>query len=114
MYDYKITNKDKVRYALTRLQLSILDEIDRICRKHNIKYTLGGGTLIGALRDDGIIPWDDDVDIDMTRENYEKLISVINDEIDHDKYIWLSNEFDKKQLKNQLLSINIYVVLLFS
>ena len=96
MYDYKVTNKDKIRYALTRLQLSILDELDRICRKHNIEYSLTGGSLIGAVRDGGIIPWDDDVDIIMTRKNYDKLISVIDDEIDHDKYIWLSNEFDKK------------------
>lgn len=96
MYDYKITNKDKIRYALTRLQLSILDELDRISRKHNIEYSLTGGSLIGAVRDGGIIPWDDDVDIIMTRKNYDKLISIINDEIDHEKYIWLSNEFDKE------------------
>ena len=54
MYDYRITNKDKIRYALTRIQLSILDEIDRICRKHNIDYTLGGGSLLGAVRDGGV------------------------------------------------------------
>ena len=95
MYNYNITTKDKVRYALTRLQLDLLDELDRICSKHDIKYTIGGGSLLGLVRDGGIIPWDDDIDVDMTRKNYDKFVSVINDEIDHDKYIWLSNEVDK-------------------
>lgn len=54
--------------------LIIMDEIDRVCENNNINYTLTGGSLIGAVRHFGFIPWDDDMDIALTRDNYNKLI----------------------------------------
>ena len=59
--------------------LVLLKEFEDICREHDINYSLAGGTLIGAVRHGGFLPWDDDLDVYMTRDNWEKLLEVYKD-----------------------------------
>ena len=61
------------------LELELLIELDRVCRAHDIKYCIICGTLLGAVRHKGFIPWDDDADIGMLREEYEKFKQVANE-----------------------------------
>ncbi len=56
--------------------LVLLKMFDEICRNNYIRYSLHGGTLLGCIRDKGFIPWDDDIDVSMTREEYSKLQDV--------------------------------------
>lgn len=56
--------------------VEILEVIDEICRDNNIQYSLTGGSVIGVHLYNGIIPWDDDIDIMMTRDNYEKFLAL--------------------------------------
>ncbi|MBO4835873.1 MAG: LicD family protein [Lachnospiraceae bacterium] len=69
-----ITGEDFHR--MQQLELDMLVELDRVCRKHGIQYVITCGTLLGAVRHQGFIPWDDDVDVSMMREEYEKFKKV--------------------------------------
>ena len=89
----------------------MLLEVDRICKKHNINYYLVGGSLLGAVRNNGFIPWDDDVDICMLREDFQKFRKICPEELS-EKYAYQSyrNEktthyiYDKIRLKGTYFS----------
>lgn len=72
-----LTPEDFRRMQL--VQLELLVDFDRVCRKHSIDYVISSGTMLGAVRHKGYIPWDDDADIMMLREDYEKFKTVMND-----------------------------------
>ncbi len=78
------------RQSLRGAQLKMLDilkEIDRICRAHDISYWLDGGTLLGAMRHKGFIPWDDDLDVSMMRSDYNKFLKVAPSELPQSMFL---------------------------
>lgn len=75
-----------------KMMLEMLNEVDCICKKNNIKYMLFSGTLLGAVRHQGFIPWDDDLDIVIMRPEYERFLEIAPLELDKKKY-YLQKEF---------------------
>lgn len=83
---------------LRRLQLTeveILKEVVRICKENKLQYFLIGGTLLGAIRHKGFIPWDDDLDIAMPRKDYEKILKLFETQL-NSKYYLHSNKTDSR------------------
>lgn len=69
---------------LQQEELNVLVEFDRICRKHDIIYSLSSGTLLGSIRHHGFIPWDDDIDVNMSRSEFNRFEKIVLEELDKD------------------------------
>ncbi len=75
-------------------QFGVLEEIDKVCRRHNLKWFADCGTLLGAVRHGGFIPWDDDLDICMLRDDYEKFIQYAPSELPPSFYVATMHDRD--------------------
>ncbi len=87
-----------------KVSLEILKFVANICESHNMRYWLAYGTLIGAIRHKGFIPWDDDVDIIMPRPDYERFLSFCQDE-DNKSVMGVYEIFNRNVNKNYLYGI---------
>lgn len=87
--EHRIAPEARTRRKLQLCQLNIARDVDRICRENGLKYYMVGGTLLGAVRHGGFIPWDDDLDIAMFREDYEALQKIMIR--DHSERYFLQN-----------------------
>lgn len=92
-YEVEISESDLNK--MKQIELEMLIELDRICRKHNIKYNLCAGTLLGAVRHKGFIPWDDDIDVRMLRSEYTRFCEVCKKELDQERFFLQNHETDK-------------------
>ena len=79
---------------LKRIQLEILDYLHAFCMKNNIKYWIDSGTLLGAVRHKGYIPWDDDIDVGMLREDYDRFLKEFNESNERYKCYSIENNPD--------------------
>lgn len=96
---YKVSQLRKVQIK----QLTILKEIDRICKKHNIDYWLDGGTLLGAVRHRGFIPWDDDIDIAMKASDIKQFETIAQKELP--TWLFLQNRQTDPYCKEDITKI---------
>lgn len=96
--DYIICNKNGNKTTVRELQLAVLeimDEIHRVCIKNNIRYGLIAGSALGIVNYKGFIPWDDDIDVCVLREDWDKFIKALDKDL-NDKYYYQCFEKDKK------------------
>lgn len=81
-------------YKHQRTMLDLIAELDRVCKKHDIEYVLYAGTLLGAVRHGGFVPWDDDMDVIMARDSYERFLQIADEELDLKRF-FLQREFSR-------------------
>lgn len=82
---FKYLSDDKI-FFLHQILIKALDDVLSVCKKYDIKIMAGGGTALGTVRHQGFIPWDDDVDLNIERKDYEKFVSIFDRELG-DKYV---------------------------
>lgn len=92
-----VVSEDKKR--LWAVELDLLNEFFRVCRENDIEAYAFAGTLLGAVRHEGFIPWDDDIDVCMTRDNYNKLVKIAGDVFSY-PYFFQTARNDRKFFSN--------------
>lgn len=93
MVNYIKLNEEQLKHLQSDILL-LLVELDRICKEHDIKYYLAYGTLIGAVRHKGFVPWDDDIDVQMLRNDYEKFCDLCKKELNTERFFLQTQETD--------------------
>ena len=83
---HKLTNEELER--LQRVEIEIASDIIRLCEANDIDYMLGGGSCLGAMRHNGFIPWDDDIDLNMTLKGWQRLKPLIETRFSDKYWIW--------------------------
>ena len=106
----EVTLSPETLRQLQMLELELLKEVDRICKKNHIHYNIVAGTMLGAVRHGGFIPWDDDADVAMLRKDYERFREVCATELDTTRYYFQDHKvtpgyrwgYGKLRVKNTL------------
>ena len=83
---------------LQQIELKILKEVISICESNNLKYYAFGGTALGAVRHGGFIPWDDDIDIAMFRDDYDKLLEILDNNLSDEYYVLNLYKHEKNRI----------------
>ena len=92
---YTISPEMKKLWAV---ELDLLNEFMSVCKRNNIRFSADAGTILGAVRHKGMIPWDDDIDVMMLREDYDKLCKIASKEFTY-PYFFQTEDTDKGSLR---------------
>ena len=99
---------DQLQRQIWATEQEILDVIHQVCTEYGLRYSLAYGTLIGAVRHKGFIPWDDDIDLIMPREDYEKLLAIWNEATPKGYILQNRSGFHTKFHQNQEGSYDVF------
>ena len=91
-------------------QLEVLDQIDKICRRHGIHWFADCGTLLGAVRHGGYIPWDDDLDICMLRDDYTRFLQLAESELPKDYVVRTHENGELWQIKSHVVNRKYFAI----